>query len=88
MAEIKCEHCGTWTDGNVPNCVHCGGRHGDKYLKEREELEKIKTGLPLIEIDPHEALPKKVIKHIARFGQLIFFGLISIIAAMAASTVH
>ena len=88
MKEVICEHCRKWTDGELTHCLHCKGLLNAQYLKEREELAKQKTGLPLIEIDPEAPWPTRLGKHIARLGQLIFFAILSIIAAMASSTVH
>lgn len=89
MKESKCEHCGNWTDGSLKNCNYCRGVLGEEYHKEKENLKKLSpTGLPFIKIDPNASWYEKIGQHMIRFGQLIFFGIISIVAAIASSTVH
>lgn len=36
----KCEHCGSWTDGQKTFCQHCGEMLDLAHRKERWELEK------------------------------------------------
>lgn len=87
--QIKCGHCEQWNDGAEENCTHCGKMMNEVYLKEKEILSKAPgMRLPLIEIPEEDNFLKKGIKYVFRFGQLIFFAIISFIAAMSASTVH
>lgn len=89
MKETKCEHCGFWTNGNLEDCNYCGKRLNDRQLTEQEELEKVELkGMPLIKIDPETPFIKKGFLQVLRFIQLIFFSIISMVAAMASSTVH
>lgn len=89
MKETKCEHCGFWTNGNLADCNYCGKRLNDRQLTEQEELEKVELkGMPLITIDPDTPFIKKGFLQVLRFIQLIFFSIISMVAAMASSTVH
>lgn len=89
MKETKCEHCGFWTNGNLEDCNYCGKRLNDRQLTEQETLEKVELkGMPLIEIDPETPFIKKGFLQVLRFIQLIFFSIISMVAAMASSTVH
>ena len=89
MKESKCEHCGHWTDGSATHCNYCGGRLKEAYHKEREEMEKQSvTGLPFIQIPANDPWYKKSGKYVVKFAQIIFFAIISMIAAMASSTVH
>lgn len=89
MKETKCEHCGFWTNGNLEDCNYCGKRLNDRHLTEQEELGKVELkGMPLIKIDPESSFVKKGFLQVLRFIQLIFFSIISMVAAMASSTVH
>lgn len=89
MKEVKCEHCSYWTNGKLEHCNYCGKRLNDRHLSEREELEaKPDITIPLIKIDPETPFIKKGFLQVLRFLQLIFFSIISSIAAMASSTVH
>ncbi len=87
--QIKCGHCANWNDGNEENCTQCGKMINEVYLKEKEILSKAQgMRLPLIEIPEDDNFIKKGLKYGFRFGQLIFFAIISFVAAMSASTVH
>ncbi len=89
MKEVKCEHCGNWTDGKQTHCNYCGGRLSEAYHQEREEMAgKQPTGLPFIKIPADDPWYKKSGKYVVKFAQIIFFAIISMIAAMASSTVH
>ena len=89
MKETKCEHCSDCTDGHLENCNNCGKRLNDRHLSEIEARESIEMrGLPLIKIDPDTPFIKKGFLQVLRFIQLIFFSIISMVAAMASSTVH
>lgn len=88
MKEVKCEHCQRWTNGDNTHCAYCGGRFQEVYHKEREELAKQDFSLPLIKIKPDDPWLKRQANQMIRIGQLIFFTIISMIAAMASSTVH
>ena len=49
MKEVKCEHCGFWTNGMLDDCNYCGKRLNDKHLSEIEEREQIELrGMPLL----------------------------------------
>ena len=87
--EIKCIHCGEWSSGEQEFCTNFGKMMNEIYLKEKEELSKAEgMKLPLIEIPEGDNFILKGFKYIFRFGQLIFFAIISLIAAISASTVH
>ena len=87
--QIKCEHCSHWNEANKENCVSCGGVLNEVYRNEKKALADAKgMRLPLIEIGEGENFLIKGFKHIFRIGQLIFFAIISVIAAISASTVH
>lgn len=89
MKETKCEHCGFWTNGHLENCNYCGKRLNDRHLSEKDQRESLEIkGLPLIKIDPDTPFIKKGFLQVLRFIQLIFFSIISMVAAMASSTVH
>jgi len=89
VKETKCEHCGFWTNGKLDNCNYCGKRLNDRHLSEIEEREQVELrGMPLIKIDPDAPFIKKGFMQVLRFIQLIFFSIISVVAAMASSTVH
>lgn len=87
--QIKCAHCQEWNDEKEKNCIQCGKMINEVYLKEKEILSRAKgMTLPLIEIREDDNFILKGVKSVFRVGQLIFFAIISTIAAMAASTVH
>lgn len=87
--QIKCNHCSNWNDGSEVNCTQCGKMINEVYLKEKEILSKVEgMRLPLIEIPKDDNFLLKGSKYAFRFGQLIFFAIISMIAAISASTVH
>lgn len=89
MREVKCEHCGHWTDGKQPLCGHCGKRLNDRNLKEQEALQQENPGqMPLIKIDPNAPFWKRGMLQVLRLLQLLFFSLISLIASIASSTAH
>jgi len=89
VKEVKCEHCGFWTNGEDANCHYCAQRLNNRDLTEQEQLEKEPLkGLPFIELKPDDPFIVKGFKHTLRFLQLIFTTLISMIGAMASSTVH
>ena len=88
MKEVKCEHCQTWTDGNLEKCQHCSGMLNEKQKVELESRIVDSGTIPIIKINSDDSLPVKGGKHIIRVGQLIFLSIISTIAAIASSTVH
>jgi hypothetical protein len=89
VKEVKCEHCGLWANGLLPNCSHCHKRLNDQHLNEIEALKKNELrGIPLIKIDPESPFILRGFLVVLRFIQLIFLSIISMIAAMASSTVH
>jgi hypothetical protein len=89
VKEIRCEHCSSWTDGYQDYCGHCGGKLHEKHLDEMEERQATELRIiPLIKINPDAPFYKKGFLHVVRFIQLIFLSIISVIAAMAGSTLH
>ncbi len=89
VKQQKCEHCNEWTDGEQEKCLHCDHILNLRDKQEYEVLKKAKgMSFPLIQIKENDSLPLKASKHLIRVGQLIFFAVISFIAAMASSTVH
>ena len=89
MKEVKCEHCGFWTNGNLSHCNYCTKRLNERGYQEKRQLEETELkGMPLIEIRPEDPFVVKGFRHVLRFLQLIFATLISMVAAMASSTVH
>ena len=89
MKEVKCEHCGHWTDGKLEHCQHCGGLLNEKYITEQKEMEKVETGMkfPLIEIDENDPILIKWGKYVIRAGQVVFFAIVTAVAYLAAGTV-
>jgi hypothetical protein len=89
MKEIRCEHCSEWTDGNQEYCGHCGGKLHEKHLDDIKERQATELRvIPVIKINPDAPFYKKGFLHVVRFIQLIFLSIISVIAAMAGSTLH
>lgn len=89
MKEVKCEHCGQWTDGMQEHCQHCNGLLNEKYIAEKKEQEKVETGMkfPLIEIDENDPILLKGGKYVIRAGQVVFFAIVTAVAYLAAGTV-
>ena len=89
MKQTKCIQCKNWVDGYLQNCSVCGAVLNEVYVKEKEVLKKAKgMEFPLIPIHDNDIFFVKAFKRIFRIGQLIFFAIISVIAAISASTVH
>lgn len=89
MKEVKCEHCGMWTNGDLEHCNYCNGLLNERTIKEQIELSKQKPAeLPLIKIDPNEPWSARFIKSIFRFGQIVFLVIISVLAYMSSSLAH
>ncbi|MGB0175826.1 MAG: hypothetical protein ACPF9D_01585 [Owenweeksia sp.] len=89
MKETKCEHCGFWTNGELEKCNYCGRILNEAYHTEKENLKKAQgMQMPFIAIDPDEPWLIRTGKKIIRFGQMIFFMIITFIAMLASSTVH
>lgn len=88
MKEIKCEHCGEWVKTDQAICPNCGGRFQDVYHREREEMAKVEPSIGLVKIDPESPWLKKKALQFVRIAQLIFFAIVSTIAAIASSTAH
>ena len=89
MKEVKCEHCGYWTNGLEDKCQYCGGVLNEKYLAEQEELGKVESGMkfPLIEIHEDDPILLKGGKYVVRAGQVVFFAIVTFVAYLAAGTV-
>lgn len=89
MKQIKCKECGYWNEGNEVACEKCG----HVFYEDRHEELKQRQGegdniMRLIKIRESDGFWQKSWKHPVRIGQLVFFTIISIIAAIASSTVH
>jgi len=89
MKEVKCEHCNQWTNGLHEYCEHCHGLLHEKEIKEKEALRKLdNVQIPFIKINDDDPFYTRIWKSIFRFGQIVFFLIISLIAYIASSTVH
>ncbi|HAD97218.1 MAG TPA: hypothetical protein DCG19_07405 [Cryomorphaceae bacterium] len=89
MKESKCEHCGFWTNGKLEKCNYCGGILNEAYHAEREQLKKAEgMKIPFIQIHADDHWFVKMYKSVFRFGQLVFFMIITFLAMIASSTVH
>ena len=88
MKQVKCEHCGRWTNGNASHCEHCGGRLQEAYHTEREERKERDKGIELVEVNPDDPWHRRTHKKITRYGQFVFLILLSILATIVAITVH
>ena len=89
MKQVKCPHCNNWTPVVDNSCSHCGKELHDTYAAEREERSlKEKNSLPVMEVPDTDSLLQKLWKKPVQWAQLIFLSVISLIAAIASSTVH
>ena len=89
MKEVKCEHCGLWTDGNLDKCTSCDGIHNERQIKEKEVLSQMKPAeIPLIKIHPNDHWFLKIFKSIFRFVKIMFLVIISVLAYMSSSLAH
>lgn len=89
MKELKCRKCGHWNASGEEQCQECGAvLPEDKYQALPDDPRHHAMKLPLWELKDDDHPVKRGTKHVVRFGQLIFFTIISFIAAMASSTVH
>ena len=88
MHEIKCDNCGEWTPGHLEYCRHCKSllRAKDKF----EHAERKKRGdlkPRLIKIHPYEVWYIKIGKHAIRFGQVLFYLLVSLVVWVTSWTI-
>jgi hypothetical protein len=94
VSEIKCPHCGKWTEWNGQvddKCPHCGG-FLDPQLFSREEEKKIEKELKEKEylfIRPEDGFIKRSFKRFLNFARwwtyfvpMIFFILITLIIVL------
>lgn len=89
MKQIKCPHCGYWTDTDDGRCDICNSQLIDFHDEERRKrVETEKNSLPIIEIHEDDPGITRLWKRPVQIAQLIFFSIISVIAAIASSTVH
>lgn len=89
MKQIKCPHCNHWTNVDDDRCDICQSQLIDFHHEERQEREKSeKNSLPIIEISEEDSPLTKLWKRPVQIAQLIFFSIISLVAAIASSTVH
>lgn len=87
--EVKCEQCGSWTDGAEERCLICNSPLFERDKQEKEDLAKSQVGqLPLLEVDPNAPFWRRGMQQVIRFFQLLFFSLISLIGAIAGSAAH
>lgn len=87
MKEIKCSNCDNWVNGNLEACSNCDVPFNLRDKLEKEERKKTELepmNMPLLEIYEDDSPPLKVVKHIIRFHQLIFFSIVSFIAWIVA----
>lgn len=89
MKQIKCPHCGHWTHVDDDKCDICNSVLIDHHHEERKERETTeRNSLPIIEITEEDSSITRLWKRPVQIAQLIFFSIISVIAAIASSTVH
>ncbi len=89
MKAIRCPQCALWTDGDKECCAYC---RYDLHQTE-QQAAKIEAGrqfrsFPVPEIHPDDPYWRRGAIHVLRFFQLIFTAFISLIGAIASSTVH
>lgn len=89
MKQIKCPHCGHWTHTDDERCDICKSQLIDFHHEERKQREQTEiNSLPILEINEDDPSITKLWKRPVQIAQLIFFSIISVIAAIASSTVH
>ncbi len=76
-AEIKCDKCAKWTDGNKMFCNHCGGILEEERVKAAAAREKDKFTLILIDIHPDDPFLIKIGKRIIQVAQIIYMTFLS-----------
>ena len=78
MHEIKCPRCTNWTPGHLEHCQHCQFLLREEELREQQQ-RSLKGDLKprLIEIPSSDPVIIKFGKHIVRFGQVIFYVIVS-----------
>ena len=88
MHEIKCDNCGKWTPGHLEYCQQCG-----KLLRSEEKLETAKRKSrgdlkpKLIKIYPYDEWYVVMGKHVIRFGQVLFYLIVSIVVWVTSWTI-
>jgi hypothetical protein len=89
MKEVKCRNCGHWNPADKEICEECKRPlREEKYQPKENDPRQREVKLPLWQLKDSDNPLLRGTKHTVRFGQLIFFTIISFIAAMASSTVH
>ncbi len=76
-AEIKCDKCTKWTDGNKMFCTHCGGILEEERVKQKEARENDKFTFILIQINPDDHLFVKMAKRVMQVVQIIYMTFLS-----------
>ena len=88
MHEIKCDRCNEWTPGHLEHCQNCGKllRSEDKNeLAERKKLGDLKP--KLIKIYPSDEWYITMGKHVIRFGQVLFYLIVSLVVWVTSWTI-
>ncbi len=89
MNEKKCKQCGTWNDSKNSHCINCETAFVDVRSSERSLQEKTELNpFPMLSILSDDSVFTKIWKVPVMIGQLIFLSILSVIAAIASSTVH
>lgn len=77
--EIKCEHCGYWTNSKIENCPNCNNKI--RANDRKNDLERSKRPDPFkprfIKIKDNDNLIIQFLKRIVQFGQLVFYAIVS-----------
>lgn len=89
MEEVKCKLCGTWNPRSNEHCKTCDAKFEDARTSELALREKTERNpFPILTIRPDDNVLTKVWKVPVMIAQLIFISILSVIAAIASSTVH
>ena len=88
MHEIKCDHCNQWTPGHLEHCQKCGKllRSVDKMeVDKRKKLGDLKP--KLVKIYPSDEWYIVMGKHVIRFGQVLFYIIVSVVVWVTSWTI-
>jgi methionyl-tRNA synthetase len=87
--EIKCPHCGEWTNTNSDNCNYCGKELKPDRTDENERLHNFRSlDIPLITINEDDHWFIKAVKMVLRTGQVIFLFIASVLVYIASGLAH
>ena len=87
--QIKCEHCGEWTDPSLDKCTYCGKTLREEEKKVKASSNRLKDSLEpqLITINDDDHPIVKLFKRVVQLGQMIFYAIITFLVWVTSWTI-